>query len=55
MAESPGCVIEQAPTVLEGQDEAFRPKESSLLSIFLFYFLNRKREKVENLMFLGKL
>ena len=49
MALSLGCAIKQAPTFLEGKDEAFSPKESSLLRIFLFYFLNRKCEKVENI------
>lgn len=33
-----GCAIKQAPTLLDGKDEAFSPKESSLLRIFLFYF-----------------
>lgn len=37
MAWSPGCVIKQAPMLLEGKNEAFNPKESSLLRIFLFF------------------
>lgn len=31
-----GCAIKHAPTLLDGKDEAFNPKECSLLRIFLF-------------------
>lgn len=55
MTRSSGGVIKQAPMLLEGKNEAFSPKESTLLRIFLFHFFNGKREKRKTIVFLGEL